>query len=355
MATLYLMEQGSVVKLDGDTLVVHIPANEEKGTERRKVRIPLVKVEQVVAYGKINFTAPARTALLEQGVDVCYCTQRGRFLGWLMSPFSKNGLLRIEQHRAHNDPVRSFTLAQAFVLGKLQNMRTMLMRANRKRGDAEIARAIRELKGVMGRVIEMRPEDAGHPQDPSHPQAGTMQGSLMGLEGVGTSIYFSVFGRLLDGDWEFRGREKRPPRDPINALLSFGYTLLTNQALSAVSIVGLDPYVGFLHSSQYGKPALALDVIEPFRPLIVDSVVLTLLNNGMLKRSDFQEEFGAWRLTDKGRRIFLSKFEERLNTEIRHPVFKYKATYRRCLELEVRLVAKWLMGEIPRYKPFVVR
>ena len=128
-----------------------------------------------------------------------------------------------------------------------------------------------------------------------------------------------------------------------------------NQVASAVSVVGLDPYVGFLHSSQFGKPALALDVMEPFRPLVVDSVVLTLLNNGMLKRKDFEEELGAWRLTERGRRVFLTKFEERLDTEIKHPVFGHRATYRRCLELEVRLVAKWLTGEIPRYKPFVVR
>jgi CRISPR-associated protein Cas1 len=113
--------------------------------------------------------------------------------------------------------------------------------------------------------------------------------------------------------------------------------------------------VGFLHSSQYGKPALALDVMESFRPLVADSVVLTLLNNGMLSEKDFREELGAWRLTDAGRRTFLTKFEERLDTTIQHPVFDYKATYRRSLELEVRLVAKWLTGEIGQFKPFVVR
>lgn len=128
-----------------------------------------------------------------------------------------------------------------------------------------------------------------------------------------------------------------------------------NQVASAISVVGLDPYVGFLHSSQFGKPALALDVMETFRPPVVDSVVLTLLNNGMLTRRDFREELGAYRLTDKGRRTFLTKFEERLDTTIQHPVFGYKATYRRSLELEVRLVAKCLTGEIRLFKPFVVR
>jgi CRISPR-associated protein Cas1 len=131
--------------------------------------------------------------------------------------------------------------------------------------------------------------------------------------------------------------------------------LLMNQVASAISLVGLDPYVGFLHSSQFGKPALALDVMETFRPLVVDSVVMTLLNNRALTQRDFREELGACHLADDGRRTFLAKFEERLDTEIEHPVFGYKATYRRSLELEVRLVAKWLMGEIGQFKPFVVR
>jgi CRISPR-associated protein Cas1 len=175
------------------------------------------------------------------------------------------------------------------------------------------------------------------------------------LEGSGTAFYFGVFERVLSGDWRFQRRSKRPPRDPVNALLSFGYVLLMNEVASAVSVVGLDPYVGFLHSSQFGKPALALDVMESFRPVVVDSVVMTVLNNRMLTEDDFEESFGAWRLSDDGRRTFLAKFEERLSTEIKHPVFGYKVTYRRCLELEVRLVSKWLMGEIGEFEPFMVR
>jgi len=355
MTTLYLTERRALVRLDGDTLVVHIPEDKERGTERRKVRVPLAKVERVVVYGDPTLTGPALAALLEQGVDVCFCSRWGTFRGRLTPPLGRNSLIRIEQHRAHADPVRTLYLARAFVWGKLFNMRAMLMRANRKRDDAQIAQAVESLKGVLERVDALRPEEAGLPEDPSHPQAGTAQGSLIGLEGAGTSIYFGVFGRLLKGDWGFTGRHRRPPRDPVNALLSYGYVLLMNQVASAVSIVGLDPYVGFLHSSQFGKPALALDVMEPFRPLVVDSVVLTLLNNRMLSRDDFQEEFGAWRLKERGRRIFLTKFEERLDTLIHHPIFNYRATYRRCLELEVRLVAKWLTGEVARYRPFVVK
>lgn len=355
MATLYLTEPRSLVKKDGDTLLVRIPKNKERGTPKRKVRIPLIKVSQVVVYGDVTVTSPALAALLEQQVDICFCSYYGRFRGRLAPPLGKNSLIRLEQHQAHHDPVRSFTLARAFVRGKLANMRVMLLRANRKRKDADIAHAAESLKGMLDQVDALNPETVTTPPDPSHPQADSAYGTLLGLEGSGTARYFGVFGQLLKDDWDFERRTKRPPRDPVNSLLSFGYVLLMNQVASAVSIVGLDPYVGFLHSSQFGKPALPLDVMEPFRPLIVDSVVLTLLNNGMLSRDDFQEELGAWRLTDKGRRTFLTKIEGRLDTEIRHPVFDYKATYRRCLELEVRLVAKWLMGEICEFKPFVVR
>jgi CRISPR-associated protein Cas1 len=355
MATLYLTEPRSLVKKEGDTLLVQIPANPDKQTAKRQVRVPLIKVDQVVVLGDATLTSPALGALLEQRVDVCFCSSYGQFRGRLAPPLSKNSLVRLAQHQAHRDPARSFALAQAFVRGKLANMRAMLMRANRKREDEEVASAIASLEGVVARVDELRAEDAAPPADRSQPQAETLLGTLQGLEGAGSRAYFGVLGRLLGGGWAFEGRQRRPPRDPVNALLSFGYVLLTNQVSSAVSIVGLDPYVGYLHSSQFGKPALALDVMEPFRPLVVDSTVLTVLNNRMLSEGDFREELGAWRLNEDGRRTFLAKFEERLDTTIRHPTFGYRVTYRRCLELEVRLVAKWLSGEIAAYKPFVVR
>jgi len=355
MATLYLTEPRSLVKKDGDTLVVYIPEDKERDLSKRKVRVPLIKVTQAVVYGDVTLTSPALAALLKQQTDVCFCSYYGRFLGRLAPALGKNSLIRLEQHRAHNDPIRAFTLARLFVRGKLANMRAMLLRANRKRDDPAIAQAAVSVKGVLDQVDGLNPSQATLPPDPSRPQADTLHGTLLGLEGAGTAFYFGVFGRLLKGDWGFQRRQRRPPRDPVNTLLSFGYVLLMNHVASAASVVGLDPYVGFLHSSQFGKPALPLDVMESFRPLVVDSVVLTLLNNQMLAKQDFEEKLGAYRLTDKGRRTFFTKFEERLDTTIQHPVFGYKTTYRRSLELEVRLVAKWLTGEISEFKPFMVR
>jgi len=354
MTTLYLTEQRSLVKKDGDTLVVHIPEDKEKGTEARKVRVPLTKVDQVVVYGDSTLTSPALAALLTQNVEVCFLNSYGGFIGRLSPELSKNSLLRLEQHRAHNDPARSLTAAKAFVAGKLENMRTLLLRTNRKRMDDGLSSAAESIRAALDQVRGVEAATGG-PINPQRPQLESPQGRLLGLEGSASAAYFGVFSKLLTDDWGFAKRIRRPPTDPINALLSYAYVLLMHQVSAAINVVGFDPYVGFLHSSQYGKPALALDLMEEFRPVVADSVILTLVNNGMLKSSDFVETLGAYRLSDAARKTFLTKFEERLNTEVQHPIFKYKATYRRCLELQTRLLAKWLTGEIPAYTPFEAR
>jgi len=354
VTTLYLTEPRSTVRKDGDTLLVKVPANREQGTDGRQVRVPLLKISQVVVLADSTLTTPALLALLEQGTDICFCTYHGRFAGRLAPEFSRNGLLRIEQHRAHNDYSQRMALAQQFVVAKLANQRTQLMRANRKLADPALTAAVAQIAGVIKKVKKLIvPPDVV--VDPARPQASTPLGTLQGLEGAGAAFYFGVFSHLLRDTFGFMGRRKRPPTDPVNALLSFGYVLLMNNVLSAIGLVGLDPYVGYLHSSQYGKPALALDLMEEFRPLIVDSVVQSSINNRVLTATDFVEELGTYRLTDPARRKFLQKFEERLNQTVLHPIFDYQATYRRCLELQVRLLAKTLTGEIPTYRPFTTR
>jgi CRISPR-associated protein Cas1 len=251
------------------------------------------------------------------------------------------------------DPVRRLTLARAFVVGKMGNMRTMLLRANRKRENEALTAAAEGIRRSMADALALTPD--GTPIDPAHPQTDSAYGRLQGLEGAATACYFGSFGHILRQPELFNGRTRRPPRDPVNALLSYGYTILLNQVASAVCTVGLDPYVGYLHSAQYGKPALPLDLMEEFRPLIVDSVVLSVFNNNILTERDFVEEFGAWRLTDGGRRTFLTKLEARFDETITHPTFGYQATYRRCLELQARLLAKTLTGEIEAYPAFVSR
>lgn len=354
MATLYLTEQHSLVKKDGDTLLVQLPANEEKRQPKRKVRVPLIKIDRVVVQGNSTLTSPAIAALMERRTEITFLNPYGRFIGHLTPAFSKNGQLRLAQTAAHHDLQRHHCFSQAFISGKIANMRTMLLRGNRKRQNNAIASAAGSLKQMFDQVNALPPD--AEPRDPRWPQADSAYGRLQGLEGNATAQYFNCFQHLLKTPELFNGRTRRPPRDPVNALLSYGYTILLQQVISAICTVGLDPYVGYLHSSQYGKPALALDMMEEFRPIIVDSVALSLINTGSLQEKDFLPELGgAIRLTDHGRRTFLTRLEARFDETITHPVFNYKATYRRCLELQVRLLAKTLMGEIPAYPPFTVR
>ncbi|MDW8278968.1 MAG: type I-D CRISPR-associated endonuclease Cas1d [Anaerolineales bacterium] len=356
MTTLYVTEPYSVIKKEGDTLIVHVPADEKNNRPARKVTLPTIKISEVVVLGDSTFTPQALAALLEQNVEITFLNPFGNFRGRMVPAESKNSLLRLKQFRVHEDGRRSFDLARQFVIGKLHNMKTLLLRSNRRLDDAVMTRAIETLRGVQEQVERLE-ADAEPPADPGKPQKGTSWGTLQGLEGAASAAYFEAFGQLLRGDSQlhFETRNRRPPRDPVNALLSYGYSLLHHQCSAALQTAHLDPYIGFLHSAQYGKPALALDLMEEFRAPVADSVVITLVNNRILKGEDFISEMGSFRLKDGARRTFLEKYEERMNTEITHPVFKYRATYRRCIELQARLLAKTIDGELETYVPFKVR
>ena len=367
MPTLYLTEDRALVRRDSeDCLLVEIPARRgENGAEptlARKQRIPLIKIEDVVVMGEVTLTASAIHLLLEHNIEINFLSYFGLFKGRLSPPLSKNSLLRMAQHRAHNDMTKRSELARRFVIGKLSNQRTLLQRYNRRQldpamvGEVELMGSlIRKLAG-MDLANQVTSTVAPLATGDSRISGGPIE-TILGLEGAGSAAYFRCFGKLVADPqlWPFAGRIKRPPTDPINALLSFGYSLLTNQVASAVQAVGFDHFVGYLHSSVYGRPALALDLMEEFRPVIVDSVVLTLLNNRMLTPDDFKVELGAYRLQDVPRKLFLTRFEERLNEEVTHPVFNYKVKYRRCIELQARLVAKFLTSEIDEYPPFLIR
>lgn len=337
MSTLYLTEPRSVVRKEADYLVVLIP-QEGDAKSRRRVEVPLIKVDQVVVQGDVTLTSPALHALLESRIEISFLTFHGQFRGRLSPDPSKNALLRIRQHQAHHNPQMRLHLATQFVRGKLLNMRTMLLRQNRKLANQEVQRGADRLRAAAQSA-----------------EATDAVPSLVGVEGAGSAAYFGLFARLLRQDLGFSKRTRRPPTDPINAMLSYGYTILANHCASAANTVGLDPFVGYLHVAEYGRPALALDLMEEFRPLIVDSTVLTLVNNRELTERDFAEELGTFRLRADARKAFLTRLEERLNTPIQHPVFGYQATYKRCIELQTRLLSKYVTGELHRYPPFVVR
>src|SRR6266702_7539891 len=333
MATLYLSEQQSIVKKRDQYLIVQYPE-----PDKRKIEVPLIKVSQVVVSGDVTLTSPAVHMLLEAGIEICYLSMYGHFRGRLSPPVAKNALLRREQYRAYADPQRALKVAQACVKGKLENMRTLLLRSNRQLQDSEVTVATVAIQQMIREV----------------PRATTV-GSLLGFEGSGSAAYFKVFGKLVRGSMTFTHRRRRPPTDPVNAMLSLGYTRLLHQISSAIQIVGFDPYMGFLHQPRHGRPALALDLMEEFRPIIADSVVLNIVNHHILTEKDFSEELGVVHLRPEARKTFYGKFEERLQEELQHPYFGYRTSYRRSIELQARLLGKWLTGEIPAYLPFSVR
>ncbi len=333
MSTLYVTQQDTVLRKTDERLKVT-----QKGTTL--LDVPMLKVSQVVIFGRVTVTAATLQALLERQTPVCYLSSHGRYIGRIEPALSKNALLRSAQYRAAFDPTAVLGLARQMVRGKLTNMRVMLQRANRGVDSPAVDRAVDRLKDGLDAIDTFPTLD-----------------QLRGLEGAGSAAYFGVFDHLIKADGvHFVKRVRRPPTDPVNALLSFGYALLASDIQSAVNSVGFDPYQGYLHVEHYGRPALALDLMEEFRPLIVDSVVLTCLNKRIIGPEDFTVQLGqVHRLTDAARRKFLTQYEERKNTEIQHPIFDYKATYLRCFALQARLLAKHLKGEIAAYPPFVTR
>ena len=333
MSTLYLTQQDSVLRKEDERLKVT-----SKG--ETLLDLPILKVNQVVVLGRVTVTPYTVAALMERHICLTYLTEYGRYIGRIEPAFSKNSLLRRAQYAAAFDEHRTLALARSFVAGKLANLRVTLLRAARNTEELDVTDAVEAIRGAERRAEMAEDLDV-----------------LRGHEGEGSAAYFGAFGRLIKADgFSFSRRVRRPPTDPVNSLLSFGYALLANDIHAAVNVLGFDPYCGYLHADRYGRPSLALDVMEEFRPLVVDAIVLACLNKRIIQPDDFIVSLGeVHSLTPEARKKFLLQYEERKQTEIQHPIFEYKATYQRCFELQARILAKCLHGELERYEPFVVR
>jgi CRISPR-associated endonuclease Cas1/CRISPR-associated protein Cas4 len=330
---LYVQEQGATVGKSGERLVVRL-----KGETLAEAK--LIELSQIVLFGNAQVSTQAIRELCDREIPIVYLSRGGWFYGMTVGHAHKNIDLRIAQHRAIESG-HGLPIARSLVSGKIQNQRTLLRRNLAERDPRLIGR------------LALYARQARHAQDGA---------SLLGIEGMAAHDYFGSFARLFRGvgGWAgevfaAQGRNRRPPRDEVNAVLSFLYALLTKECTVTAQAVGFEVYRGVYHAPKYGRPALGLDLCEEFRPLIADSVCVTLFNQGELGESDFVKRARGVELTPRGRRTVLAGYERRLEQMVTHPVFGYTLSYRRVIELQARLMRAVLLGEIPMYRPFTTR
>lgn len=329
--TVYVDTQGAYLNRVKDHLVVRLQGEKE-------TTIPLNDLAQLVLLGRVEISTPAVHALAEKGIPTMLLNAYGRFIAAVQPAPAKNIELRRRQFAQTAEPDARLRLARKWIAAKLRNSRTLLRRFARNHPEhAEpLDAATDELKR-----LERQAERA------------TTLDRLLGLEGNAARVYYACWPKLLRQElFDWTARSRRPPRDPVNAVLSFAYTLLTKDAFAAAMVAALDPYCGAFHADRFGRPALALDLMEPFRPVVADSVALSLVNNRRIAAGDFTQTKHACLLNRSGRRALMQEYEARMADEIEHPVTKHKLALRRCLELDARLLAAWFRGDKPDYKPF---
>ncbi len=326
----YVQTQGALVGKSGDQLEV-----KQKGQSLQKIR--LMEVSHLALFGNVQVTTQALRELCDRNIPICYFTYGGWFSGITTGMSHKNVELRCRQYLSAMTPETALPIARQMVFGKIKNCRTLMRRNHQQAPTAILA----ELDRLAGRA-----------------QSASSSDTLLGIEGAAARTYFSEFQGMIKTEslgFDFHGRNRRPPRDPVNAVLSFLYAMLIKQATVTAFTVGFDPYLGFYHQPKYGKPALALDLVEEFRPLIADSVCLTLINNGELGPEHFIARGDAVALNQNGRRKVIEAWERRMDTLVTHPLFGYAVSYRRILEIQARLLSRHLLGELPAYPVFRTR
>jgi len=333
-APFYVQGQGLRVGLDHGVLEARDRDRNILATAR------LANTSQLIVMGNVQVSTQVLHELCEREIPIVWTSFGGWLFGFTEGLGHKNIELRRVQHRTADDPAASLKLARRIVAAKIANCRTML----RRNGEPEE----RTLRGMADAL------DAAMVADSAE--------VLLGIEGNAARLYFASFGSMVkratavDGfSFDFAKRNRRPPADPVNALLSLAYSMLVKELALTARSIGFDPYLGFYHRPRYGRPALALDLLEEFRPLIAESVVLTAINTRAVALDDFRRHALGVALTSEGRQRFLKVFERRLAEEITHPVFGYRVSYRRVLEVQVRLLARHLLGEIPEWPEFTTR
>jgi CRISPR-associated protein Cas1 len=337
----YLQSKGGYVRKQGHHLVYF--------TEEEETKVPLEQISQVVVFGPIQLTTQTISVLLDLDIPTFFLSAKGRFRGALFPAPTRNSNLRLLQYRAFDNPEIKLLLSKEIVKAKILNTRTLYMRSLRNQEPEDQTQT--ESSGEVAKTLKQFSEAV---------ERADSLDTLLGLEGAAARSYFSNFSKLLRTNtkelgFSFEHRNRRPPVDPVNALLSLAYSLLAKECFSAILTVGFDPYFGFYHGQRGGRPSLALDLMEEFRTVLADSVVLTLLNKQMLSLDDFIRWGQACYLSEMGRKKFFLLWETRKNTEVTHPVFRYKVCYSRVIEMQARMLAGYIKKDIPLYKAFTWR
>ena len=338
---LIVQSQRARVSKRGDTLLV---TDEDQGD----IVARLNEVSDVALYGNVSITTPALSALFEREIPIAFHSHGGWLKGIAHGVGHRNVEVRTAQYRSSFDKDFCLRFSRSLVAAKIANQRTILRRNWRN--------------DTSARKITL---DRLHASKRSVNRASSL-GALLGCEGDAARIYFRAFAKLLAppetksgtndlAQFRFEVRNRRPPSDPVNAMLSFAYAMLVRQLTGVLAMVGLDPYRGFYHAPRYGRPALALDIMEPFRPIIADSVVLLTINSGEISAGDFVISTMGTALADVGRRRFIGAFERRLSLETTHPLFGYRLSMRRLLIMQARLLIRNLLGELPAYPHYLPR
>jgi CRISPR-associated protein Cas1 len=335
--TLFVTTQGTYLSRDGETVLV-------RREQETLLRVPIHTLGGIVCFGQVSVSPPLMGLCGERQVLISFLTEWGRFLARVTGPVAGNVLLRRRQYQVADRPVDACPIARSIILAKVANCRTVLLRANRD--SPERSPDIEEAAADLGRTLE-RLERTDVDMD-----------VLRGVEGDAARTYFSVFDRLITvrGEFEFRGRTRRPPLDPVNALLSFVYTLLAHDLTSALETNGLDPCVGYLHVERPGRPSLALDLMEEFRPILADRLVLSLINRRQVRGGGFRTlESGAVEMDEATRKEVLSSWQKRKQEEVQHPFINEQAPVGLFPHLQALLLARHLRGDLDAYPALIWR
>ncbi len=335
MAPVYVREQGAVVRRRGERLLV-------TRNDKELLDLPLLHVDQLIVMGNVQVTSQAVAMLLQAEVDVVFLSLYGKFRGRLMHTGSKFAKLRHAQLQKMSNEQVTLAIARQVVVGKLHNQRELLAK----------------LMGQAGSPLQLQRAITGIGQMLEQARRSQVMDSLRGYEGKAGADYWAAFRTLLPNTFGFQGRKYFPPPDPVNALLSFGYSLLLKDVTAAVQVVGLDPYLGFFHTIDYGRPSLALDLMEEFRPVLVDGVVLELVQAGQLTAADFEQTGQAEqpvRLKESSINTLIQRYEQRAGEKAAHPDAGGQTSLRRVIELQVRRLARLMLGQEKGYEPFMVK